>query len=79
MTEEIKLDMDDMEELSEEQLAQLMTLYKKELARIYKLNSAKKKILAVQKGPYLKQNLEQCDKEMRDDIDALKRKYGIHY
>ncbi|WP_370797375.1 hypothetical protein [Dialister hominis] len=29
--------------------------------------------------PYIKAELEKCDQEMREDIEALKHKYGIHY
>lgn len=57
-----------------------MASYKKELARLYKMNSAKKQYIARQKAPgSLKGLLEQCDKELREDIEGLKRKYGIHY
>ena len=32
-----------------------------------------------QKLPNLKMALEECDRDMRKDIDELKHKYGIHY
>ena len=53
--------------------------YKKELARIYKMSSAKKAFMVRQKLPNLKMALEECDRDMRKDIDELKHKYGIHY
>ncbi len=56
-----------------------MAGYKKELARIYKLASAKKKLMAERKMPNLKTAIDRCNEEMREDINALKSKYGIHY
>ena len=56
-----------------------MASYKKELARIYKMSSAKKAFMVRQKLPNLKMALEECDRDMRRDIDELKHKYGIHY
>ena len=72
--------MEDMrtdEELSAEALADLMGEYKRELAKIYRLSSAKRAILA-SRGES-KELLAKCDAEMREDISELKRKYGIHY
>lgn len=66
-------------ELTEEELQEFMASYKKELAHIYKMASAKKAFMARQKIPNLKTALEECDRDMRNDIDELKRKYGIHY
>lgn len=73
------IDKSDEEELSPEELAEFMASYKKELARIYKMASAKKAFMAGQKLPNLKMALEECDRDMRKDIDELKHKYGIHY
>ena len=67
------------QELTEEELQAFMASYKKELARIYKMTSAKKAFMTRQKLPNLKIALEECDQDMRKDIEALKHKYGIHY
>lgn len=74
-------DHDGMEEkeLTEEELQEFMASYKRELAHIYKIASAKKAFMARQKLPNLKEALEECDRDMRKDIDDLKHKYGIHY
>ena len=69
----------EVEDFSEQDLEELMASYKKELARIYKLASAKKKLMAERKMPNLKSALDRCNEEMREDINALKSKYGIHY
>lgn len=69
----------DVEDFSEQDLEELMAGYKKELARIYKLASAKKKLMAERKMPNLKTAIDRCNEEMREDINALKSKYGIHY
>lgn len=69
----------EMEELSEEELQEFMASYKKELAHIYKMASAKKAFLARSHMPNLKAALTQCDQDMRKDIEELKHKYGIHY
>lgn len=69
----------DVEDFSEQDLEELMVSYKKELARIYKLASAKKKLMAERKMPNLKSAIDRCNEEMREDINALKSKYGIHY
>ena len=69
----------DVEDFSEQDLEELMASYKKELARIYKLASAKKKLMAERKMPNLKTAIDRCNEEMREDINALKSKYGIHY
>ena len=66
-------------ELTEEELQEFMASYKKELAHIYKMASAKKAFMARQQLPNLKEALKECDREMRKDIDDLKHKYGIHY
>lgn len=67
------------EELTDEELAQLMSNYKKELSRIYKLSSAKKASILSQKSHNVQNLLKKCDQEMRIDIDSLKKKFGIHY
>ena len=69
----------DVENFSKQDLEELMVGYKKELARIYKLASAKKKLIAERKMPNLKTAIDRCNEEMREDINALKSKYGIHY
>lgn len=56
-----------------------MASYKRELAHIYKMASAKKAFMARQHLPHLKEALEACDRDMRADIEELKQKYGIHY
>ena len=66
-------------ELTEEELKEFMASYKKELAHIYKMASAKKAFMARQQLPNLKEALEECDREMRKDIEELKHKYGIHH
>ena len=70
---------DYMDELSPEELADLMSRYKKELARIYKLSSAKKASISSQKLHNAQYLLNKCDMEMRSDINSLKKKFGIHY
>ena len=72
-------DTPETEELTEEELQEFMASYKKELAHIYKTSSAKKAFMARQHLPNLKEALEECDREMREDIEELKHKYGIHY
>ena len=74
-----EVDLNEEQELSPEELAEFMASYKKELAHIYKMSSAKKSFLVRQKLPNLKMALEECDRDMRKDIDELKHKYGIHY
>lgn len=69
----------DVENFSKQDLEEIMVSYKKELARIYKLASAKKKLIAERKMPNLKSAIDRCNEEMREDINALKSKYGIHY
>lgn len=69
----------EVEDFSEQDLEELMASYKKELARIYKLASVKKKLMAERKMPNLKSAIDRCNEEMREDINALKSKYGIHY
>ena len=69
----------DVEDFSEQDLEELMASYKKELARIYKLASVKKKLMSERKMPNLKPAIDRCNEEMREDINALKSKYGIHY
>ena len=66
-------------EMTEEELQEFMASYKKELAHIYKMASAKKAFMARQQLPNLKEALKECDQEMREDIEELKHKYGIHY
>lgn len=66
-------------ELTDEELADLMGAYKNELARIYRLASAKKKAILKNKTPGAKQLLVDCDRDMQADIEALKKTYGIHY
>lgn len=72
-------DMEVQEELSEEELAELMGEYKKELAHVYKTASAKRALLIRRKTPGLEDILRQCDEDMRRDIKDLQKKYGIHY
>ena len=67
------------DDFTEQDLEALMSNYKKELARIYKLASAKKKLLTERETPNLKAAIDRCNEEMRDDINGLKSKYGIHY
>lgn len=67
------------ENLTDEEMQDLMASYKKELAHVYKMASAKKAALVRRNLPYIKAELEKCDQEMREDIEALKHKYGIHY
>ena len=74
-----EVDLNEEQELSPEELAEFMASYKKELARIYKMSSAKKSFMVRQKLPNLKMALEECDRDMRKDIDELNHKYGIHY
>lgn len=73
------IDAPEEKELTEEELQEFMASYKKELAHIYKMASAKKAFMVRQKISNLKTALEECDRDMRNDIDELKRKYGIHY
>lgn len=65
------------EELTEEELAELMKEYKKELAHVYKVSAAKR-ALFLRRGMGA-DVLRQCDEDMRSDIKELQRKYGIHY
>lgn len=67
------------QELTAEELQEFMASYKKELAHIYKMASAKKAYMARQNPGNLKKVLEECDRQMRQDIEELKHKYGIHY
>lgn len=78
--EEEKSKREENEDLTEEELQEFMASYKEELSRLYKMNRAKKQYIARETASGSSaQLLEQCDKELREDIDALKRKYGIHY
>lgn len=78
--EEEKSKREENEDLTEEELQEFMASYKEELSRLYKMNRAKKQYIARKTSSGSSaQLLEQCDKELREDIDALKRKYGIHY
>lgn len=78
--EEEKSKREENEDLTEEELQEFMAAYKEELSRLYKMNRAKKQYIARKTASGSSaQLLEQCDKELREDIDALKRKYGIHY
>ena len=79
MDKDEKTDSLEDRELTEEELQEFMASYKKELALIYKMASAKKAFLARQKLPHLKEALDECDRDMRQDIEELKKKYGIHY
>lgn len=79
MDKDEMIDAPEEKELTEEELQEFMASYKKELAHIYKMASAKKAFMTRQKIPNLKTALEECDRDMRNDIDELKRKYGIHY
>ena len=49
-----EVDLNEEQELSPEELAEFMASYKKELAHIYKMSSAKKSFLVRQKLPNLK-------------------------
>lgn len=69
----------DAENFSEEIPEELMSAYKQELAHIYKMASAKRALLIKRKVPNLKMALDECSRDMRGDIEELKRKYGIHY
>ncbi len=69
--------METEEELSEEALAALLAEYKKELAHLYRVSSAKRALLVSRKAPAM--TVAACDADMRRDIADLKRKYGIHY
>lgn len=66
-------------ELSPEELQNLMHEYKVELARLYRLSSAKKEAIRKNGAPLLEEMLSQCDKDLQKDIAALKEKFGIHY
>ena len=61
--------MENEEELSAEELQELMSCYKKELAHIYRTASAKR--AAAMKRDTFHRNtlLRQCDEDMRSDID----------
>ena len=78
-TDETMKNNNEENELTEEELQEFMAAYKKELAHIYRMCSAKKSSMIRHHLPNLKSALAECDKEMRADIDDLKRKYGIHY
>lgn len=67
----------EQEELTEEELAELMKEYKKELAHVYKVSAAKRALL-LRRG-MSEDVLRRCDQDMRNDIRELQRKYGIHY
>lgn len=67
------------EELSPEELAELMRAYKKELAHIYRTAAAKRALFSARGGADAERMLAKSGEEMRADIDALKKKYGIHY
>lgn len=67
----------EQEELTEEELAELMKEYKKELAHVYKVSAAKRALL-LRRGMG-EDVLRRCDQDMRNDISELQRKYGIHY
>lgn len=78
--EEEKSKREEKEELSEEELQEFLASYKEELSRLYKMNRAKKQYIARKTASGSSaQLLEQCDRELREDIDTLKRRYGIHY
>ncbi|WP_444225339.1 hypothetical protein [Dialister succinatiphilus] len=79
MDKDEKIDSPEERELTEEELQEFMASYKRELAHIYKMASAKKTFMARQHLPHLKEALEACDRDMRADIEELKQKYGIHY
>ena len=79
MDKDEKIDSSEESELTEEELQEFMASYKRELAHIYKMASAKKAFMARQKMPHLEEALEACDRDMRADIEELKQKYGIHY
>lgn len=66
--------MDEQEELSPEELAELMRAYKKELAALYRASALRRTRLAGD-GEALRADEE----TMRADIEALKQKYGVRY
>ncbi len=74
-----KFSRDNEKELSEDELNELMGAYKKELAHIYKMASAKKALMVRKGMPCLESVLAECDRDMRTDIERLKDRYGIHY
>ncbi len=65
------------EELTAEALAEVLAVYKRELAHLYRVASAKRALLVARKAPAM--TVAECDADMRRDIAALKQKYGIHY
>ncbi len=65
------------EELTAEALAEVLAAYKRELAHLYRVASAKRALLVARKAPAM--TVAECDADMRRDIVALKQKYGIHY
>lgn len=58
MDKDEMIDAPEEKELTEEELQEFMASYKKELAHIYKMASAKKAFMARQKIPNLKAALE---------------------
>ena len=56
-----------------------MRAYKKELAHIYRTAAAKRALFSSRGGADAERMLAKSGEEMRADIDALKKKYGIHY
>ena len=62
----------DDEKLAEETLQQMRVSYKKELSQIYKMSTMQRKI-----APSASTS-KQYEK-MRQDIEALKKKYNINY
>ncbi len=65
------------EQLTAEALAEVLAAYKRELAHLYRVASAKRALLVARKAPAM--TVAECDADMRRDIAALKQKYGIHY
>lgn len=56
-----------------------MSAYKRELAHVYRMASAKRMLFIKRKGTHKKMVLNECSRDMRGDIGELKKKYGIYY
>ena len=55
-----------------------MSAYKRELAHVYRMASAKRMLFIKCKGTHKKMVLNERSRDMRGDIGELKKKYGIH-
>ena len=67
------------ENLTDEEISLVKELIERGDEVEIRMASAKKAALVRRNLPYIKAELEKCDQEMREDIEALKHKYGIHY